>query len=86
MNKILTVSVLLGVTAMMIGSILPAMAFETNDHCKPGTEGCHDNGPPKKGDKCDKIRDALEKANTPKGVAERILLASGCDTNEIPRG
>jgi hypothetical protein len=72
MNKILAVSVLLGVTVMMMGSILPAMAFETNDKCKPGDETC---GPiPVAGNPaCKKIIEQIREGNIPEKIGKQIL-------------
>ena len=66
MNKILAVSVLLGVTVMMMGSILPATAEHTV--CEKGDPTCgHGNTA------CEKVREAISKAGIDKGTAKKII-------------
>jgi hypothetical protein len=44
MNKILAISVLLGVTVMMMGSILPVMAVEVPEACPVTDPTCGKGG------------------------------------------
>jgi hypothetical protein len=69
MNKILAVSVLLGVTVMMMGSILPVMA--EHGPCRVGDPHCNGNGGSQAA--CKKVVEAIEKGDIDKKTAAKIL-------------
>ena len=70
MNKILAISVLLGVTVMMMGSILPAMAeplAQADDHVK-GHVG-------QVTDKCRILADLVEQGKVSEEVYNKVCRA-----------
>ena len=75
MKKILAISVLLGVTVMMMGSILPAMAEPSVDElCKVGDPTCGKGG---KTIACEKIRELEGEGKVPRGTWEKVCSKTG---------